>query len=46
MKEAEVSALIGKIYDCAMAPEDWPVVLVDICDYAESAAGTLAVPNW
>jgi DNA-binding CsgD family transcriptional regulator len=43
MKEAEVSALIGKIYDCAMAPENWPVVLADICDYAESAAGTLAV---
>jgi DNA-binding CsgD family transcriptional regulator len=43
MKEAEVSALIGKIYDCAMAPENWPVVLADICNYAESAAGTLAV---
>ncbi|MCA3279833.1 MAG: helix-turn-helix transcriptional regulator [Roseomonas sp.] len=43
MKEAQVSALIGKIYDCAMAPENWPLVLADICDYAESAAGTLAV---
>ena len=43
MKEEKISALIGRIYDCAISPNKWPATLANICEYIESAAGTLAV---
>jgi DNA-binding CsgD family transcriptional regulator len=45
MNPEQLNSLIGAIYDCAITPSLWPDVLQRICEYSDSAAGTLAVVN-
>ncbi len=39
----EISALVGRIYECTLEPSRWPAVLEEICALANAATATLAV---
>ena len=43
MTEEELSRLIGRIYDCALTPDDWPGVLGAIAGAVDAAVGLVAV---
>ena len=36
------SGIVGRIYECAMAPEQWPDVLVDVCHGIGGPSGWIA----
>lgn len=43
MTDEELSGLIGRVYDCALDPSRWPVVLGDIAGAVNAAVGMVAV---
>lgn len=43
---AVLSSVIARIYDCATAPDKWPLALALICGITESRAGTINVVDF
>ncbi len=39
----EISALVGRIYECTLEPSRWPAVLTEICALIQAETATLAV---